>query len=169
MTRDQALKAFFAAVDAYMPHDALEGRTAIRNAGIDYADAAATEVPARWQASATAAAPSDDRHLLDGVEPSPAPQTEGLRLISDNTQGALTMTAPRPLCCQYGSCLETVGAEGVAIKLRTPDSYDESRAHYCCAFHAALSLMRLAVDRNELANPNALIDPRNYPNDWKVK
>jgi hypothetical protein len=93
MTRDQALKAFFAAVDAYMPRDALEGRTTIRNAGIDYADAAASEVLARWQASVTAAAPSDDRHLLDGVAPqSEALRQEGsaLRLVSpsapENTQ-----------------------------------------------------------------------------------
>jgi hypothetical protein len=80
MTRDQALKAFFAAVDAYMPRD-------------DYADAAASEVLARWQASVTAAAPSDDRHLLDGVAPqSEALRQEGsaLRLVSpsapENTQ-----------------------------------------------------------------------------------
>jgi hypothetical protein len=86
MTRDQALKAFFAAVDLYMPINALEGRTAIRSAGIDYADAAATEVLARWQSSVTGAAPADDRHLLDGVVASPPSPPAGLHLVSDSTQ-----------------------------------------------------------------------------------
>jgi hypothetical protein len=84
MTRTEALEAFFAAVDAYMPHDALIGRAAIRDAGISYAHAAVEEVLARWTRSV-----DDDRHLLDGVTASPPPPTEGLRLVSRNDDAPL--------------------------------------------------------------------------------
>jgi hypothetical protein len=49
--------------------------------------------------------------------------------------------------CQYGNCLENVGADGVTVSLRTKTSDDEQRAIYCCASHAVASLMRLAADR----------------------
>jgi hypothetical protein len=75
MTRTEALEAFFAAVDLHMPHDALTGRAAIRDAGINYAHAAVDEVLSRWVRSV------DERHLLDGVAASPPSQTEGLRLV----------------------------------------------------------------------------------------
>jgi hypothetical protein len=84
MTRTEALEAFFAAVDLHMPQHALAGRSAIRQAGIDYASAAAQD--AVTSTLAICQRQDDDRHLLDGVTATPAPQTEGLLLVSDSTQ-----------------------------------------------------------------------------------
>lgn len=42
-TRAEAFDAFFAAVNRYIPRDFLEGRTALRSAGIAYAHAAVQE------------------------------------------------------------------------------------------------------------------------------
>lgn len=51
--------------------------------------------------------------------------------------------------CNYGSCLESIGDAGVSVSLRTKTSYEEKRAFFCCAAHAAASLIRLASDRKE--------------------
>src|SRR5258706_6985000 len=64
MTRAEAFEAFFAAVDL-LPHNMLAERTAIRNAGMDYAHAAVREVTAEMRKIVQAT--KDDRHLLDGV------------------------------------------------------------------------------------------------------
>jgi hypothetical protein len=52
-------------------------------------------------------------------------------------------------CCQYGNCLEDVGANGVTVSLRTKTGDDEVRAIFCSASHAAAALRRLALDRSE--------------------
>lgn len=51
--------------------------------------------------------------------------------------------------CQYADCLEDIGDKGVTITLKTPDSYDDKRAGYCCVAHAVVALSRLALDRHE--------------------
>ena len=62
--------------------------------------------------------------------------------------------------CQYGSCMEDVGEQGVTVSLRkeTPDG--ETRAIFCCASHAAASLLQLAYARGEAASP--------MPNRWRI-
>ena len=51
--------------------------------------------------------------------------------------------------CQHASCTEYVGDAGVTVTLKTPTSFDETRAVFCCAAHAASSLLKLAADRRE--------------------
>jgi len=75
----------------------------------------------------------------------------------------------RPLCCQYASCLETVGDNGVAISLRTADSYGYRKAHFCCALHAALSLTKLAQDRRELTTLVTGIGEDALGSHWRVE
>ena len=51
--------------------------------------------------------------------------------------------------CQYGNCLEDIGEKGVMVSLKTPTSYGEQRAGFCCVAHAAAALSKLAMDRGE--------------------
>jgi hypothetical protein len=62
--------------------------------------------------------------------------------------------------CNYGGCLNDIGKDGIIVSLRRKTSYDEARAGFCCAAHAAASLLRLAHDRNE--------EPVETPNRWRV-
>lgn len=51
--------------------------------------------------------------------------------------------------CQYGNCLNEVEEQGIVVSLKTPTWDDEKRGIYCCALHASLALLRLAMDRKE--------------------
>jgi len=51
--------------------------------------------------------------------------------------------------CQYGSCMEDVGEQGVTVSLRTPTPDGETRAIYCSVVHAVAALRRLVEDRKE--------------------
>jgi hypothetical protein len=51
--------------------------------------------------------------------------------------------------CQYASCMEEIGENGVSVTLLKETPYYETRAVYCCASHAAAGLSRLALDRHE--------------------
>lgn len=55
------------------------------------------------------------------------------------------MTQPKPTTCQYGSCCEDVGESGITVSLKTATEYNEQRADFCSAAHAAAALMQLAV------------------------
>lgn len=57
--------------------------------------------------------------------------------------------------CQYGNCMEEIGDKGITVTLRTPTFDGEKQAKFCCAFHAALSLGKLARERNEDIDPAA--------------
>lgn len=67
----------------------------------------------------------------------------------------------RDVICQYDNCLEVIGERGVTVTLRTVTPNDERRAVYCCAAHAAASLLRLAEKRSE-----PVVDMPTY---WKVR
>ena len=51
--------------------------------------------------------------------------------------------------CQYASCTDYVQAAGVTVSLKYPTSFDEVRAVFCCAAHAAAALTCLATQRGE--------------------
>lgn len=51
--------------------------------------------------------------------------------------------------CNYGNCVEQVEGKGIVVSLKTATFDGESRAIFCCAAHAAASLLRLAADRAE--------------------
>lgn len=53
-----------------------------------------------------------------------------------------------PKTCQYGGCLDTC-ENGVVITLRRPTHDGDTKAEFCCASHAAASLVCLAGDRVE--------------------
>ena len=62
--------------------------------------------------------------------------------------------------CQYGSCLEDIGPNGITVTLKTETFMGEKRAGFCCAAHASAALARLATDRKEELPP--------YPTTWRV-
>jgi hypothetical protein len=62
--------------------------------------------------------------------------------------------------CNYASCLETVEGKGIVVSLKTATFDGESRAIFCCAAHAAASLLRLAADRDE--------STAELPRTWRV-
>jgi hypothetical protein len=62
--------------------------------------------------------------------------------------------------CNYASCLETVEDNGIVVSLKTATVDGESRAIFCCAAHAAASLLRLAADRGEAS--------AELPRTWRV-
>lgn len=51
--------------------------------------------------------------------------------------------------CNYASCMEDVGDNGVVVSLKRRTFDGEARAIFCCAGHAAASLLKLAADRME--------------------
>lgn len=53
------------------------------------------------------------------------------------------------ITCQYGSCLEEVGDQGIVVSLKAETFDGEKRAIYCCASHASAALHRLAMERKE--------------------
>lgn len=67
--------------------------------------------------------------------------------------------------CQYGSCLEPIGEDGVVVSLRRKTYNDSSRAGFCCAAHAAAALHRLAMLRGEQDK----LEASPIPARWRVK
>lgn len=63
--------------------------------------------------------------------------------------------------CNYGSCVEDVGENGISITLRRKTIDEEQRAAFCCLSHAIASLKRLAEDRDEPKDA-----PR--PREWRT-
>jgi hypothetical protein len=70
--------------------------------------------------------------------------------------------------CQMGGCTEEIEEkEGVSVSLRTPYQ-DEKRAGYCCAYHAALSLLKLALDRKEVTQEQIRLGTGMLTSRWKI-
>lgn len=71
-------------------------------------------------------------------------------------------------CCQYGNCLNEIGDAGVSVALRTATFDEEKQAKFCCAAHAAASLLRLAISRKEAPEETAITgNGAPIPNRWK--